>query len=145
MAGGPGRPGSSRPRRSSLQPRRGGEADRLPLVADALLAAAARFGTPVYVTDDAAIRVAADELADAFPDPWVRQYSVKANDVPAVIARVTAFHGPSAAFGANVVSRGEWAEARAAGVQNDRITLEGIGKTDADLRAAVRAALAGDP
>ena len=46
-------------------------------------------------------------------------------------------------FGANVVSRGEWAIARRAGVPNDRITLEGIGKTDADLRAAVRATSAG--
>jgi diaminopimelate decarboxylase len=43
-------------------------------------------------------------------------------------------------FGANVVSRGEWALARRAGVPNDRISLEGIGKTPADLRAAVRAA-----
>ena len=50
----------------------------------------------------------------------IRQYSVKANDVPAVIAHV-ASHG----FGANVVSRGEWALARRGGVPNDRITLEG--------------------
>jgi diaminopimelate decarboxylase len=48
-------------------------------------------------------------------------------------------------FGANVVSRGEWAVARRAGLGNDRITLEGVGKTDADLRAAVRSALDGDP
>jgi diaminopimelate decarboxylase len=119
--------------------------DRLPAIAAALRSAAQRFGTPVYVTDDAAIREAATELAAAFPDPWVRQYSVKANDVPAVIARVTTGHEPSAAFGANVVSGGEWAVARDAGVPNGRITLEGIGKTDADLRAAVRAAVAGDP
>jgi diaminopimelate decarboxylase len=48
-------------------------------------------------------------------------------------------------FDANVVSRGEWAVARRAGLPNDRITLEGVGKTDADLRAAVRSARAGDP
>jgi diaminopimelate decarboxylase len=70
----------------------------------------------------------------------VRQYSVKANDVPAVIAAVT-----QRGFGANVVSRGEWALARRAGVPNDRITLEGIGKTPADLRAAARAASGGEP
>ena len=46
---------------------------------------------------------------------------------------------------ANVVSRGEWAAARAAGVPNARITLEGIGKSAADLRAAVRAAADGHP
>lgn len=48
-------------------------------------------------------------------------------------------------FGANVVSRGEWALARRAGVTNDRITLEGIGKTPADLRAAASAARDGAP
>ena len=78
------------------------------------------------------------EVAVAFPDPIVRQYSVKANDVPAVIAAVAA-HG----FGANVVSRGEWSLAARAGVPNERITLEGIGKTTADLRAAARAAADG--
>ncbi len=48
-------------------------------------------------------------------------------------------------FGANVVSRGEWAQARRAGMPNDRITLEGIGKTQADLGAAVKAARDGAP
>ena len=60
--------------------------------------------------------------------------------MPAVIA-AAASHG----LGANVVSRGEWAAATRAGVPNDRITLEGIGKTDADLRAAVMAARDGRP
>ena len=46
-------------------------------------------------------------------------------------------------LGANVVSSGEWAIARRAGVPNQRITFEGIGKTDADLRRAVRAAADG--
>ena len=76
----------------------------------------------------------------AFPDPVVRQFSVKANDVPLVIREVAA-----RGFGANVVSRGEWASARRAGVPNADITLEGVGKTPADLRAAVRAAAGGDP
>lgn len=46
---------------------------------------------------------------------------------------------------ANVVSRGEWAIAARAGLPNDRITLEGVGKTDADLRAACRSAADGRP
>ena len=107
---------------------------------EALRAAARRFGTPVYVTSAAALDAAAAELRDAFPDPWLRAYSVKANDVPAIIARLGA-----AGLGANVVSSGEWAAARRAGIGNGRITLEGIGKTAADLRAAVRAARDGDP
>ena len=43
------------------------------------------------------------------------------------------------------MSRGEWAVATAAGIPNDRVTLEGIGKADADLRAAVRATAVGRP
>jgi len=116
------------------------EVDRLPDVAPALRAAAGRFGTPLYLTDAAALETAVDELRTAFPDPWIRQFSVKANDVTAIVARLGA-----AGLGANVVSRGEWAIARRAGIANNLITLEGVGKTDADLRAAVRAAAAGDP
>ncbi|MBA2373087.1 MAG: hypothetical protein H0V74_02640 [Chloroflexi bacterium] len=116
------------------------ETDRLPAIADDLRLAARRFGTPTYVTDVGALEDAARELARAFPDPWIRQYSVKANHTPAVIAAVA-----RAGIGANVVSRGEWALARRAGVPNGRITLEGIGKTQADLRTAVRAAADGDP
>lgn len=97
--------------------------------------AARRFGTPVFVTDAVELEWAASAVARAFPDPWLRMFSVKANDVAAIVARVSS-HG----FGASVVSRGEWAVARRAGLPNERIALEGIGKTDADLRTAVRAA-----
>lgn len=90
--------------------------------------------------DRGALDAACAAVSDAFPDPVVRQFSVKANDVPAVIGEVCA-----RGFGANVVSRGEWARARRVGVPNSRITLEGVGKTLADLRAAVRAAAEGDP
>ncbi|HEX8026104.1 MAG TPA: diaminopimelate decarboxylase [Candidatus Limnocylindrales bacterium] len=79
-------------------------------------------------------------VRDAFPDPWARAFSVKANDVAGVV-RLVCERG----FGANVVSRGEWAVATRAGVPNARITLEGVGKTDGDLRAAVRSAIDGDP
>ena len=106
----------------------------------ALVRAARRFGTPLYLTDVAALEAATTELRDAFPDPWLRAYSVKANDVPAVIARLGAL-----GLDANVVSRGEWAAARSTGMPNDRITLEGIGKNAGDLRAAVRAAADGSP
>jgi diaminopimelate decarboxylase len=114
--------------------------DRLAALGPALRTAARRHGTPLYVTDGAALDAAADAVRAAFPDPWLRTYSLKANDLPALVARLAA-----RGFGANVVSRGEWALARRAGVANAAITLEGIGKTDADLRAAVRAAAAGEP
>lgn len=114
-----------------------GRDDRL---GGALRAAAGRFGTPLFITDLAALGEACDAVTAAFSDPIVRQYSVKANDVAAIVAAV-AGHG----FGANVVSRGEWAVATRAGIPNERITLEGIGKTPGDLRAAALAAADGDP
>ena len=116
------------------------EPDPLPGLAPALIAAARRFGTPVQVTDAVGLEMAAAAIRNAFPDPWLRAFSVKANDVTGIVARVAGL-----GFGANVVSRGEWALARRAGLPNDRITLEGIGKTDADLRAALRAAADGSP
>ena len=118
------------------------ELDRLPAIAGTLRDAAARYGTPLYLIDEATVGAAASELRNAFPDPWIRQYSVKSNDVAAVIRLAT---GPGRGLGANVVSRGEWAAARKAEVPNARISLEGVGKTDADLDAAVRAAVDGDP
>lgn len=116
------------------------EADRLQGIAAALRRAAARFGTPVQITDAATIASAAAEVRAAFPDPWLRAFSVKANDVAAIVSRIAEL-----GFDANVVSRGEWAVARRAGLPNARITLEGVGKTDADLRAAVQSARDGQP
>ena len=108
--------------------------------ADALRLAARRYGTPLYLTSVPALTAAADELREAFPDPWLRAFSLKANDVPAVVRRLA-----EAGLDANVVSGGEWAAARSAGLPSARITLEGVGKTASDLRAAVRATAEGDP
>lgn len=94
----------------------------------------------MYVTDAAALDDAAERVERSFGHPWIRQYSVKANDVAGVAGRLAA-----RGWGMNVVSRGEWAVARRAGTPNERITLEGVGKTDADLRAAVRASRDGRP
>lgn len=117
------------------------------LPSEALRAAARRFGSPCFVTSVAGLDAAAADVRAAFPEPWLRSYSLKANDVGAIVAHLTAAgdRGAPGGLGANVVSRGEWAIARRAAVPNDRITLEGIGKTDADLRAAVRACADGAP
>jgi diaminopimelate decarboxylase len=114
--------------------------NRLAVMAPVLREIARRYGTPTYVTDIAALRDATAAVGAAFPAPWERRYSLKANDLPALVERVARL-----GFGANVVSRGEWALATRAGVPNADITLEGIGKTDADLRAAARAAARGAP
>ena len=116
------------------------DSDRLPYIARFLREAAERFGTPLYVTDVATIDAAERTLAAAFPDPWLRQYSVKANDVLGIV-RLLARRG----YGANVVSLGEWSIANRAGIANDRITFEGIGKSDAELDAVVRAAADAKP
>lgn len=114
--------------------------DRLPAIGSALRDAARRFGTPVGVTDIHELELSARALAAAFPDPWIRMFSIKANDIRAIVGRIAAL-----GFGANVVSRGEWAVARRAGIPNALVTFEGVGKTDADLRAAVRASRNGEP
>lgn len=116
------------------------EPDRLPAIATALRAAARRYGTPVAITDEESLRAAAASVASAFPDPWLRAFSVKANDVTSIVRWFGA-----AGYGANVVSLGEWAIAHRAGIPNARITLEGIGKTDRELRAAVLASRDGRP
>jgi len=114
--------------------------DTDPRLTRSLAEAGDRFGTPVYVTDLEALRRAAADVAGAFPDPWIRQFSLKANDVPAIIEAIGGL-----GFGANVVSAGEWSLATRAGISNERITLEGVGKSDADLRAAVDASRLGQP
>lgn len=124
-----------------MDPAAPGEArDRLAVLAPTLLEIARRYGTPAYVTDVASLQAAAAAVTVAFPAPWERRYSLKANDLPALVARLAGL-----GLGANVVSRGEWSLATQAGVPNADITLEGIGKTDADLRAAARAAAADVP
>jgi diaminopimelate decarboxylase len=105
---------------------------------DRLAEAASGFGTPAYVLDVEALTDAAGAVESAFPKPWLWQYSLKANDLPAVTELLAA-----RGWGANVVSSGEWESARSAGVPADRTTLEGVGKTDADLLAAVDQAAAG--
>jgi diaminopimelate decarboxylase len=114
---------------------------RLADVPDEALAAAAReFGTPVYVVDLATVSSAAALVEAAFPKPWIWQYSLKANDLPAITAYLA-----QRGWGANVVSRGEWQHAQSVDVPNDAVSLEGIGKTDGDLEYAVQQAALGTP
>lgn len=116
----------------------------MPIVDDrlaaALVHAAQRYGTPGYVYDLPRLDTDAGRLAVAFPAPWLRLYSLKANGLPSLISRVA-----GAGFGATVVSAGELDLARRAGFPDAAIALEGIGKTDRELRLAVGAAVAGAP
>lgn len=109
-------------------------------LAAAFLAAADAYGTPLYVTDLKTLDRHAAEAESAFPDPWLRQYSLKANGLPALVRRLA-----RRGWGGNVVSAGEWRLAMRAGLPNAAITFEGIGKTDQELGMAGRAALDGQP
>lgn len=111
-----------------------------PRVADALLRAARRFGTPAYVYDLPRLDADAAGLARAFPPGWLRLYSLKANGLPALAGRLV-----GAGYGATAVSAGELALAARAGFAPGMLSLEGIGKGGAELRAAVGAAGGGAP
>jgi diaminopimelate decarboxylase len=105
-----------------------------------LARAAARFGTPVYVISMADVTAAAGRLEDVFGAPWLRLYSLKANDLPAITSFLH-----SRGWGASVVSTGEWQHAGAADVPNESVAFEGLGKTDAQLAFTVGEAAAGRP
>ena len=102
--------------------------------------AAARYGTPLYLYDLDRLRSDADAVAAAFPDPWLRLYAMKANGLPALVRE---FSGRG--FGASAVSGGELSLAARAGIPVERTSLEGIGKSTADLRRAARLTAAGTP
>ncbi len=102
--------------------------------------AAERFGTPAYVYDLARLRADATAIREAFPDPWLRLYSLKANGLPGLV-RLIAEEG----FGVSAVSRGELDLARRAGLPAAGTALEGIGKTVRDLREAARMDANGEP
>jgi diaminopimelate decarboxylase len=117
-----------------------GPAD-FPSRVDAIITtASAQHATPFYLTDEEQLSKAASSLELAFPEPWVRSYSLKADPLPTVV-QLFAQRG----WGANCVSIGEITAARQAGVPNSRITLEGIGKGEGEFDAALLAAASDDP
>ena len=111
-----------------------------PRVAAAAERAARSTPTPFYLTSETEIAAAAAHLEEAFPDPWVRSYSLKADPLPAIVSLLK-----ERGWGANCVSLGEINAARSASVPNSQITLEGIGKGPEEFDAAIEAAAGGAP
>jgi len=109
-------------------------------MAEAAEIAARRTPTPFYLTSETEIAAAAAYLEAAFPDPWVRSYSLKADPLPTIVSLLK-----DRGWGANCVSLGEINAARSAGVPNSQITLEGIGKGPEEFDAAIAAAAGGAP
>jgi diaminopimelate decarboxylase len=103
----------------------------------ALSAIADGAGTPVYVYNAEMIRRQFRALDEALAPVQHRiAYAVKANSNLAVL-RVLRDLGA----GADIVSGGELARALAAGFAAEEIVFSGVGKTDDELAAAVRAGI----
>jgi len=98
---------------------------------DLLVAAAERWGTPLYVTDLDAAAGAAWAWAEALPGALVA-YAVKANPDPALLRRLAAD-----GCGFEVVGPVELALALRAGADPERIVVNGVGQSKADLADAL--------
>ncbi|MCF6272715.1 MAG: diaminopimelate decarboxylase [Rhodobacteraceae bacterium] len=91
---------------------------------------AAKVGTPFYVYSTATLTrhfTVFDQALEGLDHKIF--YAMKANDNMAVL-RILAAMGA----GMDVVSGGEYAKARAAGVPGDMIVFSGVGKTEAEMR-----------
>ena len=107
----------------------------------ALADVAARFGTPCYVYSRAALTAAYAAYRDTLQAHGVADrslicYAVKANSNLAILnlfARLGA--------GFDIVSGGELARVLAAGGAADRIVFSGVGKSRAEMRAALEAGI----
>jgi diaminopimelate decarboxylase len=98
-----------------------------------LAALAEAVGTPFYCYSTATLERHYRVFADAFVDvDALVCYSLKANSNQSVL-RTLARLGA----GADVVSGGELKRARAAGIPAEKIVFSGVGKTEAELRAAL--------
>jgi diaminopimelate decarboxylase len=95
---------------------------------------AERYGTPLFVVDEADFRARCREYAAAFGDPAVVHYASKAF-LSVQVARWVAEEG----LGLDVCSGGELAVALRAGFPVERITFHGNNKSTQELAAAVAA------
>jgi diaminopimelate decarboxylase len=110
---------------------RGGElyAEELP-VADI----AQEVATPFYLYSATALAARYRRFAAAFDGRALVCYAVKANSNQAVLSLFARLGA-----GADVVSEGELRRALAAGIEAERIVFSGVGKTRAEMAAAIEA------
>ena len=106
----------------------------------ALAEIAAAVGTPFYCYSTATLerhfQVLDAALAEAGLDDRLICYSVKANSNIAVIASLARLGA-----GADIVSQGEMLRALKAGIAPEKIVFSGVGKTAAEMRAALQAGI----
>lgn len=95
------------------------------------------YPTPFFVYDAAAVRARLQELNDAFTGMPVKLfYAVKANDNRAILQLAA-----EAGMGACLVSEGEMKRALAGGIPASRMLMNGVGKTPAEIMAALQAGI----
>lgn len=99
-----------------------------------LEAAARRWGTPLFVYSAAAILERLEALRGAFSRPVLVCYAMKANTNGAVCRTLS-----KAGAGADIVSGGELVRALKAGFPAERIVFSGVGKTEEEMSAALKA------
>jgi diaminopimelate decarboxylase len=90
--------------------------------------------TPFYAYDRAVISARVAELRRRLPSQLHLHYAVKANPMPAVVQ-----HLARLVDGLDVASAGELRLALDSGMEPDRISFAGPGKTEAELKQAVAA------
>ena len=94
---------------------------------------AARFGTPCYVYSRAALETAWREFDAAFADvPHLVCYAMKANPNLAVLGLFARLGS-----GFDIVSGGELDRVLAAGGDPSKVVFSGVGKTEAEMAAAL--------
>lgn len=106
---------------------------------DVALSEIARMaGTPVYVYSAGRIRANFRRIHSAVSSlgPVRVCYAVKACSNQAILALMA-----KEGAGADIVSGGELARALAAGIAPDKIVFSGVGKTEAELEAALKAGI----
>ena len=107
----------------------------LTIPSEVLQGISAEVGTPAYVYDAAAIRAQYRELNEAFAHiPHRVFYSVKSNSNLSILRLLR-----DLGAGADIVSGGELARTRYAGIPAEDVVFSGVGKTRAELLEAVQA------
>ncbi len=102
-----------------------------------LTALAGRVGTPFYCYSTATLERHYGVLSEAFANtPTLICYALKANSNQAVIATLA-----RQGAGADIVSGGELLRALDAGVVPEKIVFSGVGKTRAEMAAAIEAGI----
>ena len=98
-----------------------------------------RYGTPLYVLDEATLRSRCRQFVQAFGQRYANSQAVYASKayINPALARIFAEEG----LGLDVVSGGELAVAQAGDVPLDRVYFHGNNKTPAELEEAVAAGI----